>query len=217
MFSTHSTLGEKIRSWTLVLLTALAIAACANPGQGGSVDPSQGPPPDPNRRPPSTQPGTAAWAEVWEQVMSCPQNRCPGRQGFGVLAGGQWYIGSSLDRSTKKGQLSIAEEETISRVALAAVSQGLNGASHCSNIDSPPGAGSELEVRVRAAGGATVSIYELSNRGRRICVRGDIEKAQSVRDALAPMMARYDEPEPRPSSSPSPRPSPSFPWPFPWP
>ncbi|HUP58110.1 MAG TPA: hypothetical protein VM598_11700 [Bdellovibrionota bacterium] len=208
---------EDCRRRALILITGFAIAACANPGQGGSVDESKGPPPDPNRRPPPTQPGQAPWAEVWQQVMSCPQNKCPGRQGFGVLAGGQWYVGSSLDRSSKKGQLSIAEEETVSRAALAATSQALNGASRCSSVDSPPGTGTDIDLRVRAANSATVSIYEVSNRGRRICVRGEIEKAQALREALAPVIARYDQPDPQPSNSPSPRPSPNFPWPFPWP
>src|SRR4051794_18132301 len=86
---------SRISKTLSILIPAFLVTACANPSADEEAGAAQGPPPDPNtaHHPPQQPSGPVAWAEIWEQVTACGQSRCPGKSGFGVQAGGKYYIG----------------------------------------------------------------------------------------------------------------------------
>jgi hypothetical protein len=194
------------------------VIACSNPGAEFDTA-AQAPPSDPNARAPGRPTPGHEWAEVWEKVTACGAAKCSGAQGFGVTSDGHYYVGPAEPQSTSRGMLSVTEQEIVSKAALAVATQELTPSARCFTGDPAPGAPAELSLRELLGGTRDpVAIYETTEGGKRTCLRGDLSLAQSLRDALAPLLAKYDPapvPSPRPTSTPTPRPSFPFPWPFP--
>jgi hypothetical protein len=204
------------------------VTACSNPGADFSSDSAaQAPPADPNHAPPSTGTGntTHGWSEVWEQVSGCGLfSKCPGSKGFGVTSDGHYYVGASSPQSTSQGTLSMTEQEIVSKMAVAVASQTFTASARCMSTDPAPGVKTDVTMRFLPTGTQTpIAVYETTESGKHTCVRGDLSAATALRDALAPIVAKYDAPAPQPSSGPIPTPTPTghptpLPsWPWPWP
>jgi hypothetical protein len=153
------------------------------------------------------------------QVKFCGQPRCSGGKGFGVTPDGRYYVGASSAQANQRGQLSVTEQEIISKAAVAAASQTFSASARCVATDPSPGSlgsGVDLGVKIWPVGAqAATAIYETTLGGRRTCVRGDAALAGTLRDALYSVVAKYDpvvvpqpSPTPTPTSQPSPQPSP---------
>lgn len=203
----------------------LIAIGCSNPGADFSDSTSaQAPPPDPNHNPTSSSPSNSGdWTEVWEKVTACGQPKCAGAQGFGVTKDGHYYVGASSAQATARGELSVTEQELVSKNAVQVASQSFTPSARCMTSDPMPGGTSDVIMRIRIPGMQDpIAVFETTQSGRRTCVRGDEGIASSLRDTLAPVVAKYDPmpvgrpssgPLPGPTSTPNPRPS----WPWPWP
>ena len=209
------------RAFWLICVIGLAWG-CSNPGADFGSSAQKAPPPDPNKSGPSNTPAdsTQGWSEVWEKVSNCGRPKCPGGAGFGVTADGHYYIGASSSAATSRGQLSVTEQDVVSKMALAAATQGFTLSAHCSTSDPLPGMVLEMKLLLWITGSNDdIDLYESTDGGKSVCVRGDIGVAGALRDALTPLAAKYDPvplPSPTPTGIPSPTPRPSsFPWPFP--
>jgi hypothetical protein len=192
------------------------VTACANPGADDGQPVNV--PADPNKSHSNTGPATtdSSWVEVWEQVNSCGTPHCAGEHGFGINVNGDYYVGATADSATHHGTLGMAEQETVTKAVLAVVAENLSGEARCSSTNPSPGVAKEYVIDIRSSNGGTrIPVYEVTQAGKRACIRGDSGNAQNLRDALAPVIQRYD-PAPVPSPTPSPSGHP-LPWPFPTP
>jgi hypothetical protein len=203
-------------TWVIVALLAVS---CANPGEDSGIGQAQAPQ-DPNHRPaagPGGAPGTTPsavplgdWTEIFEQVTDCPHAPCSGIHGFGVTADGHYYVGPARAQALHEGTLSLIERAEIALATKEAFSDA-PGAQRCTTGDPAPGSDTGYTLRVAFGAAPAVTLLDVTEQGRSVCIRGDAAKIRSLREGLEPALEHYDgPPAPPPSGRPSPHPSPDM-------